>query len=206
MTLRVLGRITSINVRKVLWAVDELGLSYEREDWGLPMRDPKVPDFLALNPNATVPVIVDGEFVLWESNAILRYLAEKHGRLLPDELEASAVVEQWLVWQVGELNPAWTYAVLALIRKNPAYTDALRIAESIGKWADKLKVLEQRLARSEFVAGDEFTIADIAIGVSSHRWFSAPIAERPVFPAVRAHYERMLARSAAKPWLSAETP
>src|SRR5688500_7971338 len=78
--LRVLGRATSINVRKVLWALEELGLAYEREDWGMPVRDPNVPEFLALNPNGQVPVLVEGDFVLWESNAILTYLAEREGR------------------------------------------------------------------------------------------------------------------------------
>ena len=77
--LKVLGRITSINVRKVLWAADEMGLGYAREDWGKPIRDPNVPEFLALNPNGQVPVVIDDGFVLWESGAVLRYLAEKAG-------------------------------------------------------------------------------------------------------------------------------
>ena len=80
--LRILGRVTSINVRKVLWAADELGVAYEREDWGLPLRDPHDPEFLKLNPNALVPVLVDDEFVLWESHAIIRYLAERGGGTL----------------------------------------------------------------------------------------------------------------------------
>ena len=94
--LRVLGRVTSINVRKVLWALDELGLAYEREDWGLPIRDPKVPEFLALNPNGQVPVLIDGDFSMWESNAILVYLAECYGRgaLLSDDVQTRAVTLQ----------------------------------------------------------------------------------------------------------------
>ena len=92
--LRVLGRVTSINVRKVLWALDELGLAYNREDWGLPIRDPKVPEFLALNPNGQVPVLVDGDFSMWESNAILVYLAERYGMgvLLSDDIRTRAPV------------------------------------------------------------------------------------------------------------------
>ena len=82
--LKVLGRVTSINVRKVLWLADELGLTCEREDWGLPIRDPKVPEFLALNPNGQVPVLIEDGFVLWESSAITRYLAgRQHSPLLP---------------------------------------------------------------------------------------------------------------------------
>src|SRR5688500_11898280 len=99
-TLKVLGRITSINVRKVTWVLDETGVPYEREDWGMPLRDPKVPEFLKLNPNAQVPVIIDDGFVLWESNAIIRYLAKKHhSDLLPRDLEAQSLVDQWLSWQ-----------------------------------------------------------------------------------------------------------
>ena len=101
-TLRILGRITSINVRKVLWAADEMGIAYDREEWGLPVRDPKVPEFLALNPNAQVPVIVDDGYVLWESNAIVTYLARKHhSKLLPRDAQGQGLVEQWLYWQLG---------------------------------------------------------------------------------------------------------
>src|SRR5690606_5379370 len=96
MGLRVLGRVTSINVRKVLWALDELGVAYEREDWGLPLRDPRAPEFLALNPNGLVPVLIEDGFVLWESNAILTHLARRHGALLPGDPRDRALVDQWL--------------------------------------------------------------------------------------------------------------
>ena len=95
--LRILGRVTSINVRKVLWAAGEMGIEYEREDWGKPVRDPNVPEFLALNPNGSVPVIIDDGFVLWESGAILRYLSEKTGSdLWPSDARERARVDQWL--------------------------------------------------------------------------------------------------------------
>src|SRR5690349_8534908 len=102
--LKVLGRLTSINVRKVTWAADEMGLGFEREDWGLPIRDPNVPEFLALNPNAQVPVVIDDGFVLWESNAILRYLAGKQrADLYPTDAQQRAIVDQWMSWQATEL-------------------------------------------------------------------------------------------------------
>lgn len=205
MALRVLGRVTSINVRKVLWAADELGLVYEREDWGLPLRDPNVPEFTRLNPNAQVPVIIDDGFVLWESNAIIRYLAAVHGGLLPADLQGRALVDQWLSWQVGDLNPTWGYAVYALMRKHPAYTDQARIADSIQRWGDKMAVLERHMRESEFVVDNAFSIADIAIGLSLHRWFLTPMEHRP-FPALEAYYERMKQRPAAAPWLTAATP
>ena len=94
--LKILGRVTSINVRKALWVLDELGVAYEREDWGLPLRDPKVPEFLAFNPNAQVPVLIDGDFVLWESIAIMSYLNEARGSgaLMPDDAQTRALAMQ----------------------------------------------------------------------------------------------------------------
>ena len=129
--LRILGRTTSINVRKVLWTADEAGLSYEREDWGMPVRDPKTPEFLKLNPNGLVPVLIDDGFVLWESSAIMRYLAESApGRpLLPDDRRGRATMEQWLSWQAGELAPTWRYAFLALGRPTPGFDDVFGYGE-----------------------------------------------------------------------------
>lgn len=206
MTLRVLGRTTSINVRKVLWTADELELAYEREDWGKPLRDPHEPEFLALNPNAQVPVIVEDGFVLWESNAIMTYLARKHGGLLPADAQGQAIVDQWLCWQLGELNPQWGYAVYALMRRDPAFNDPARIADSVERWTARLAVLEGVLATSPCVAGEAFSIADIAIALSTHRWMSTPVSDRPPFPAVEAHYRAMKARPAAAPWLTSATP
>lgn len=205
--IKVLGRVTSTNVRKVLWLAGELGLEVAREDWGLPLRDPNVPQFLALNPNAQVPVLIDGDFVLWESNAILAYLARREtSPLLPAEAQGQAVVEQWLYWQLGELNPAWSYAVQHYIRKNPAYADPARIAQSIAAWTSKMDILEGQLGRTgAYVAGAAFSIADIALGVSVHRWLMAGF-ERKALPAVEAYYQRLKARPAAADWLTEQTP
>jgi glutathione S-transferase len=204
--LKVLGRVTSINVRKALWALDELGLAYEREDWGLPLRDPKVPEFLALNPNGQVPVLVENGFVLWESNAILIYLAEREGKLLPDQLEARALVLQWLGWQAAELNPPWGYAVNALIRRTPGYEDPAKVADSMAKWTVKMDILEAQLARTgAYVAGTDFTIADIAMGLSVHRWLSIPVDKKEL-PAVAEYYEHLMSREAGARWMGPETP
>ena len=206
--MHVLGRVTSINVRKVLWALDELGIGYERDDWGLPIRDPKVPEFLALNPNGQVPVLIDDDFSMWESNAILVYLAESHGKgvLLSDQVQTRAVTLQWLGWQVSDLNPAWMYAVLALQRKVPGYDNAERIAESLTRWTARMEILEAELAKGRpFIAGEGFSIADIALGLSIHRWFRLP-AEKKALPAVEAYYQRLMSREAGARWMSAETP
>lgn len=205
--LRLLGRVTSINVRKVLWAAAEIGVEFDREDWGKPERDPNVPEFLALNPNAQVPVIVDDGYVLWESNAIITYLARKHrSGLLPADPQGQGLVEQWLYWQLGELNPVWGYAVYALMRKNPAFNDPARIADSIAKWTAKMEVLEGQLAKTgAYVCGDAFTLADIALALSVHRWFSTPF-EREDLPNVTRFYEEMQQRPAGAPWLTDKTP
>jgi glutathione S-transferase len=204
--LRVLGRVTSINVRKVLWALDELGLGYSQEDWGLPLRDPKVPEFLALNPNAQVPVLVENGFVLWESNAILIYLAEREGGLLPEQLELRALALQWLGWQAAELNPPWGYAVNALIRKTPGYDDPAKVADSMARWTARMDILEAALtgANTGYI-GAGFSIADIALGLSVHRWMAIPMDKKEM-PAVADYYERLLSREAGARWMGPETP
>ena len=205
--LKILGRVTSINVRKVLWAADEMGLTYEHEVWGKPDRDPNVPEFLAMNPNGTVPVIIDDGFVLWESNAILRYLAEQTGSdLLPSDARERALVDQWLTWQSTELNFAWTYAVRAKLRNDPPNPDPVRLAEAIKAWTRTMQILEGQLQKSgEYVVNGRFSLADIAIGVSTHRWNAVPF-DKPSLPAVDAHYAQMQSRPAGKPYLGALTP
>ncbi len=117
--IRILGKRSSINVRKVLWTCEEAGIEYQQEDYGSGYSPLDTPEFLALNPNALVPVLVDDDFVLWESNSICRYLARKVGRddLLPSALRAAAQVEHWMDWQATEFNSAWRYAFTGLVRK-----------------------------------------------------------------------------------------
>lgn len=200
--LRVLGRITSINVRKVLWTLDALGEAYEQQDWGLPIRDPHDPQFLAVNPNATVPVLIESDgFSLWESNAIMVYLAQTRGALLPQDRQSLGLALQWLGWQASELNPPWMYALHALVRKTPGYDDQNKIADSLARWEAKMRILEADLAkRRPFIAGDAFSLADIALGLSVHRWFQTPFAH-PDLPAVSAYYERLRAQSPGRVWM-----
>ncbi|MBH3425116.1 MULTISPECIES: glutathione S-transferase family protein [Pseudomonas] len=188
--LKILGRTSSINVRKVLWTCQELSIPYEREDWGIGFTPTQSPEFLALNPNAQVPVIVDDNGVLWESNTICRYLAGLHQRhdLLPTAPAPRARVEQWMDWQATELNPSWGYAFHALVRQNPDFQDPQRIAAGVRGWNDKMGLLEQQLRKTgAYVAGDDFTLADILLGLSVHRWRMTPMA-RPSYPAVDAYY------------------
>jgi glutathione S-transferase len=192
--LRVLGKASSINVRKVLWTCAEIGIAYEREDWGSGFRDLDDSAFLALNPNALVPVIVDEAGPLTESNTICRYLAAKHGRadLLPAAPRARAEVERWMDWQATELNAAWRGAFMGLVRRQPV--DAAAIAASEAEWNARMRVLEARLAATRaFVAGDAFTLADIVLGLSANRWRMTPIAHAGL-PAVEAWMARMQGR------------
>lgn len=206
--LTILGRRTSINVRKALWAADELGVPYEVEVWGQPHRDPSDPEFVALNPNAQVPVLRDGDFVLWESSAILRYLMDAYGpgELMPADPRTRALAEQWFAWQATELNRAWSYAAAALVRKLPGYDDWAQIAASLSRWTIKMHILEDRLAQTRaYAAGHAFSFADIPLGLSVHRWFGGDFA-RPDLPAVSAYYERVKARPAARVHFDPATP
>lgn len=205
---RILGKVASINVRKVLWTADELGLTYEREDWGMPLRDPKVPEFLALNPNGLVPVLVEDGFVLWESTAIMGYFADGAARtgLVPQDPRARGLMAQWLGWQAADLAPVWGYAFLALARRVPGHDDPARIAQSIAAWGSKMAILEAQMQDGRpHVTGADFTLADIALGLAVHRWFATPFA-KPDLPRLAAYLERLRARPAARAWLGAETP
>jgi glutathione S-transferase len=191
--LKILGKASSINVRKVLWLCAELELPYLLEEWGSGFRSTGDAAFLALNPNALVPVIIDADVVLWESNTICRYLAARHPRsdLLPSAPAERAGVEQWMDWQATELNNAWRYAFMALVRKSPAHTDPAAIRSSAESWNRHLGIIEQQLARTgAYMTGETFTLADIVIGLSLNRWFMTPLA-RPQFPAVDAYWARL---------------
>jgi glutathione S-transferase len=196
--LRILGKAASINVRKVLWTCAELAIPFQREDWGMGLRSTQEPEFLALNPNAIVPVVVDGDFVLWESNAICRYLSEQYGApgaLLPVQAQARARAEQWMGWQATELNNSWRYAFLAVVRNSPAHQDPAQLRASVLSWNKHMGMLERQLeATGRFVVGEQFTLADIVLGLSVHRWLAAPI-ERPASPALAAYRERLSARN-----------
>jgi glutathione S-transferase len=183
--LKIYGHATSVNVRKVLWLCEELGEPFEREE--------KAGD---RNPVGLVPVIQDGASVIWESNVIVRYLATTRGRvdLAPTDPVARAHVEQWMDFQASDFNNSWRVAFQALVRKNPAFQDKAAIDASIAQWNRMVGIVDRQLAHTgAFIAADHFTMADIVIGLSIHRWRAAPIA-RPPYPHVDAYYERLLGR------------
>ncbi len=197
--LRIWGRSNSINVQKVLWCCEELDIRYQRVDVGGPFGGNREPEYLRLNPNGLVPTISDGGFVLWESNAIVRYLAAKHGigTLCPEDLAERADADRWMDWQLGTLWANFRAAFVGLIRTPPEKRDRAHIAMAISKTTENLAMLDAHLAARDYVTGAAFTVADIPLGVTAYRWFSIEI-ERPPMPNLEAWYERLCARSPYK--------
>ncbi|MHB2206108.1 glutathione S-transferase family protein [Methylobacterium sp. CM6257] len=192
---RLWGRLTSVNVQKAVWGLDEAGLGYERVEAGGAHGVVNDPAYRGLNPNGLVPTLEEDGFVLWESNAILRYLAATSTALaLPDDPRTRAHVEQWVDWQATSFTPAMRDAFWQLFRS--AEPDRTVIADSLKKSDAMAEILDRHLAGRDFVVGDRFSIADIALGCAAHRWLNLP-AERAERPALRRWYERIAARPAA---------
>jgi glutathione S-transferase len=196
--LRLWGRLSSINVRKVVVGLRELGLPFERIDAGLSYGVTKTPEYLRKNPNALVPLLedLDSGFTLWESNVILRYLAVRFAgdaALLPTDLPGRFETERWMDWQQTTINPAGREAFVQLIRTPEDRRDPAKTAASVAATNPLLDMLDALLATRAFIAGDRFTMADIVIAVELHRWRGLPLPQTP-----RAHlddwYTRMLQR------------
>ena len=193
--LRIWGRTNSVNVKKALWAAEELGLKYERIDAGLQFGVNKTPEYLRMNPTGLVPTIDDDGFVLWESHSIVRYLAAKHGMgsLCPADLRARADAERWMDWaftfQSAMRNVFW-----GLIRTPPEKRDAKAIEEGCKRSAELLAIPESVLAGRRYITGDRFTMGDIPLGCEVQRWMRVPI-EHARFPNVEAWFERLRERA-----------
>jgi glutathione S-transferase len=195
--IKISGRKNSINVQKVLWCCDELKIPYQRVDAGLQPGDVDTPAYRALNPNGLVPTIEDGKFVLWESNAILRYLAAKHGLDLfwPTNLKTRASADRWMDWYISTLWMHMRPLFLQLIRCTADERDQTIIDTAKEKTLAALRILDAHLGSNPYVAGAEFTLGDIPVGAAVYRWMSLPI-ERPVLPHVDAWYARLGEREA----------
>lgn len=195
----IYGRPNSSNVRKVLWLCAEIGQTdYQRLDYGRGFESCDTPEYAKLNPNKLVPTFVEGDLVIWESNAILRYLAAKYGdeMLYPTDLAERAVVDQWMEWQTTTSNIGIRDLFFGLIVKDPSATGDDFLAKARTQATQAMTLLDAQLADTgAFVAGDDLTIADCALGIFVHRWFSLPI-ERADLPALAAYYDRLKARQA----------
>jgi glutathione S-transferase len=190
--LRLLGRATSGNVQKVLFGLGELGLAFEREDYGRQFGNTATDAYAALNPTRKVPTLVDGALVVWESNTILRYLATKAGSdaLYPTQAASRTQVERWMDWTLASLNPAY----LAGFRdaKKPVAEHGPTTASDL---AAELSLLDAQLAGRDWIAGDAFGLADIALGPIVRRCLAFPLA-RPDLPRLAAWLGRLQERPA----------
>ena len=195
--LKIWGRTSSVNVQKVMWTVAELGLAHERVDAGLHYGGVNEPWYRAMNPNGRVPVIDDDGFVLYESNAIVRYLAAKHGTgsLWQSDLKMRADGDRWMDWATSTVAPPMTPLFWGLIRTAPEKRDPEAIESERRKTVDVMKILDARLADRPYVAGDSFTMGDIPVGCFAYRWFALPV-EHGAQPHLKRWYERLQERPA----------
>jgi glutathione S-transferase len=197
--IKIWGRKDSSNVQKVLWCCHELGVAYERIDLGGSFGGNKERRYLALNPNGVVPTIEDGNFVLWESNSIVRYLVDKYGegRLLPSTPEGRASANRWMDWQLSTLGPVMVPLFWGLIRTPEEKQDKAAIKSAQQKAIRAWQILDDYLADRSYLSGEEFGMGDIPLGVWVYRWFNLPI-EPPKMAYLAAWYDRLSKRQPYK--------
>jgi glutathione S-transferase len=195
--LKIWGRKNSINVQKVLWSCAELGLPYERVDAGLQFGVNDTAEYRAKNPNGLVPTIEDDGFVLWESHAIVRYLARRHGMgtLWPAESTVAADADRWMEWYSTTLWLAMRPVFWNLVRVAPEKRNMAEVAENTKKLADYFGIVDRELAHKTFMAGAAFSMGDIPLGVAAFRWYNLPV-ERPAHPNLDRWYQRLCERPA----------
>ena len=201
--LQIWGRLSSINVRKVVWCAQELGLAFQRTDAGGRFGVVQTPAYRALNPNALVPAIEDDDGVrLWESNVIVRYLSARHsaGALYPEPLGARFDAERWMDWQQTTLNPAGRDAFIQWVRTPAERRDATAAARSAQATEPLFALLDTHLASRAYLGGDRLTMADIPIGCELHRWFGLPadLYTRPAWPNLERYFAALRDRPGAR--------
>ena len=196
--LKIWGRTNSVNVQKVLWCLAELDLAYERIDAGMAFGRNRDPDYLAMNPNGRVPTLVDGDFVLWESNSIMRYLVLAYAKgspIYPEAPKRRASVDRWLDWSLSTLQPVDRPVFWALVRTPIDQRDMVAIQNDADAEAVVWRIADAQLAIRRFIEGDDFTIADIALGAYARRWFGVEGVIKPRL----ANLERWFAEFASRP-------
>ena len=195
--LEVWGRPYSSNVIPVIWAATEVGVEWELKLAGGSFGQLDTPEFAAMNPNRMIPAIRDGDFALWESNAIIRYLCDRYakGTLSPDDIQARATADQWMEWSQTRAFPPVIQAFFATVRTEPEKRDPVLIEKHATEAANVLPILDTHLSDRAFMLGDEFTMADIPLGCVAYRYFNIDI-QRPSFPNIEAWYARLQQRPA----------
>jgi glutathione S-transferase len=196
--LKIWGRANSVNVQKVLWCLRELDLTYERVDAGMAFGRNTEPDYLAMNPNGRVPTLVDGDYVLWESNSVMRYLVLAYGKgspIYPQAPKQRAGVDRWLDWTLSTMQPVDRPVFWALVRTPVEKRDMVAIQKDVDAEAVQWRIVDHQVATRRFVEGDEFSIADIALGAYARRWFGVEGVSKPKL----ANLERWFAQFASRP-------
>jgi glutathione S-transferase len=196
--LKIWGRLSSVNVQKVVWCCDELGEAYERVDAGGKFGINDTPEYLARNPNGLVPTVEEDGFVLYESNAIVRWLAGRDGqaRLWPRAERERADVDRWMEWQSTSYTPAMTAIFWQLIRTPESQRDPKAIEASREKSERLSGILDAHLAQRRYLGADRFSAADIVVGCAVHRWMNLPI-ERENRPNLERYYRELKSRPAS---------
>jgi glutathione S-transferase len=195
--IKIWGRNTSSNVQKVMWAVGEIGLSHQRIDIGGPFGRNREPAYLAMNPNGLVPTLEEEDgFVLWESNTIVRYLAARHNAavLEPADLRSRALAGKWMDWQLSVAGPAIFECFWGLIRTPPEKRNHAAIEESKKKTTAAVTIMDRQLAKTAYLAGEQFSYGDIPVGIIAYRYRQL-VPERPALP----NFERWYAAIASRP-------
>jgi glutathione S-transferase len=203
--ITIWGRANSVNVQKVLWCLSELDLGYERIDAGMAFGRNNEPEYLAMNPNARVPTLVDGDYVLWESHSIMRYLVLAYrpdSPIYPQAPQQRAGVDRWLDWVLSTVQPADRPVFWAMVRTPPEQRNMVAIQKDADAEALVWEIADAQLAASRFLEGEDFTIADIAVGAFARRWFGVEGLRKPKLPNLQRWFVELERRHGFQKYLA----
>ena len=194
--LEIWGRPYSSNVIPVIWTANELGLKYTLQLAGGSFGKLDTQQYARINPNRMIPAIRDGNFALWESLAIVRYLCDHYGadNLSPADPQTRAIADQWMEWSASKAFAPVIYLFFATVRTQPAERDLAKIAALRDEANEALMILDAHLADRPYVCGDRFTMGDIPLGCVAYRYFNVDV-DRPALPNVEAWYQRLAERA-----------
>ena len=203
--LKILGRATSTNVQKVLWFCDAQGIEYDHDnDIGGAFGRNNSAEYLAMNPNGRVPVVIDDGFVMWESCSIIRYLARKSkSDLYPSDFAERQTVERWMDWELSLLAPRHVPVFVGMVRTKPEDRNPDALANGVTQWNVAMQVLEDQLSETAYVAGAAFTLADIPIAPIVHRWYNLDI-DRIDAPNIKRWYDSFAGDAGFQKWVNIE--
>ncbi|CAM3269222.1 MULTISPECIES: glutathione S-transferase family protein [Yersinia] len=197
--LTVWGRNNSTNVKKVLWCLEDLGIEYQQIDAGGKFGKLDDPNYRSLNPNGLIPCLQDGDFILWESNTIVRYIALKYGEkstLYLADIQQRASAEKWMDWAQALAAP-FKAAFVGLVRTPPEQQDKQKIQQGIKEWDALMGIANGELEKQPYLSGQHFGVGDIPLGCIAYAWFNLPI-ERSHHPHLARWYQQISQRPAFK--------